>query len=54
MACSLSGCGKDTVKELRTMQTENYIKEQWTSARDEVLEQEREVIEFFNKCKENI
>lgn len=32
--------GKDTVKELRTMQTENYIKEQWTSARDEVLEQD--------------
>lgn len=32
--------GKDTVKELRMMQTENYIKEQWTSARDEVLEQD--------------
>ncbi len=32
--------GKDTVKELRTMQTENYIKEQWTAARDEVLDQD--------------
>ena len=32
--------GKDTVKELRMMQTENYIKELWTSARDEVLEQD--------------
>lgn len=32
--------GKDTVKELRTMQTENYIKELWTAARDEVLEQD--------------
>ena len=32
--------GKDTVKELRTMQTENYIKDKWTNARDEVLEQD--------------
>ena len=32
--------GKDTVKELRTMQTENYIKDKWTKARDEVLEQD--------------
>lgn len=32
--------GKDTVKELRTMQTEDYIKDKWTIARDEVLEQE--------------
>ena len=32
--------GKDTVKELRTMQTENYIKDKWIKARDEVLEQD--------------
>jgi len=32
--------GKDTVKELRTMQTEEYIKAKWTEARDEVLEQD--------------
>ena len=32
--------GKDTVKELRTMQTENYIKDKWTKARDQVLEQD--------------
>lgn len=32
--------GKDTVKELRTMQTEDYIKDKWTIARDEVLEQD--------------
>lgn len=34
--------GKDTVKELRTMRTEGYIKEQWTQVRDEVLEQDFE------------
>lgn len=32
--------GKDTVKELRTMHTEDYIKDKWTKARDEVLEQD--------------
>ena len=32
--------GKDTVKEIRTMQTEGYIKDKWTKARDEVLEQD--------------
>lgn len=29
-----------TVKELRTMQTTDYIKAQWTAARDEVVEQD--------------
>lgn len=32
--------GKDTVKEIRTMHTEDYIKGKWTKARDEVLEQD--------------
>lgn len=32
--------GKDTVKEIRTMQTEAYLKDKWTQARDEVLEQD--------------
>lgn len=32
--------GKDTVKELRTMHTEDYIKDKWTKTRDEVLEQD--------------
>ncbi len=32
--------GKDTVKEIRIMETEDYIKDQWTKARDEVLEQD--------------
>lgn len=31
---------RNTVKELRTMQTTDYIKTQWTAARDEVLEQD--------------
>ena len=42
--------GKDTVKELRTLQTENYIKELWTTARDEVLEQDF----AFNRKSSNI
>ncbi len=32
--------GRDTVKELRTMQTENYIKKQWIEACDKVIEQD--------------
>ena len=32
--------GKDTVKELRLMKTEQYIKDKWTKARDEVIDQD--------------
>lgn len=31
---------RNTVKELRTMQTTDYIRAQWTTARDEVMEQD--------------
>lgn len=31
---------RDTVKELRTMQTEDYLKARWTTVRDEVMEQD--------------
>jgi len=31
--------GKNTVKELRTMQATEYVKAKWTAARDEVMEQ---------------